>query len=97
MRRFVCFGVSCGSLMSASYMLGRPFRNLIAGPVIESPEHPLLFERVLRPHSPAQLGVSPSRPRRSGWTPRAASGHPCGVTRSIATGGFGVAAPQTHL
>ena len=38
-------------------------------------------ERVLPPHSPAQLGVSPSRPRRPGCTPRAASGRPCGVTR----------------
>jgi Tol biopolymer transport system component len=38
--------------------------------------------RVLPPHSPAQLGVSPSRPRRPGCTPRAASGRPCGVTRS---------------
>src|SRR5438552_11397979 len=54
-------------------------------------------ERVLPPHSPAQLGVSPSRPRRPGCTPFAASGHPCGVTRSIATGGFGVEAPQTRL
>src|SRR2546426_11937480 len=59
--------------------------------------YPLLFERVLPPHSPAQLGVSPSRPRRPGCTPRAASGRPCGVTRSIATGGFGVAARQTRL
>src|SRR2546428_270405 len=42
--------------------------------------------RVLPPHSPVQLGVSPSRPRRPGCTPRAACGHPCGVTRSIATG-----------
>jgi len=48
----------------------------------------LLFERVLPPHSPAQLGVSPSRSRRPGCTPCAASGRPCGVTRSIATGGF---------
>src|SRR5438132_6010580 len=56
---------------------------LMAYPVLAGPA----------PHSPAQLGVSPSRPRRPGCTPRAASGHPCGVTRSIATGGFGVAAP----
>src|SRR5438034_4546852 len=39
-------------------------------------------ERVLPPHSPAQLGVSPSRPRRPGCTPRAASGRPCGATRT---------------
>src|SRR5436309_4547750 len=44
--------------------------------------YPLLYERVLPPHSPAQLGVSPSQPRRPGCTPCAASGHPCGVTRS---------------
>jgi len=51
----------------------------------------LLFERVLPPHSPAQLDVSPSRPRRPGCTPRAASGHPCGVTRptwQVQTGGL---------
>jgi hypothetical protein len=47
------------------------------------PGNPLLCERVLPPHSPAQLGVSPSRPRRLGCTPRAASGRPCGVTRSM--------------
>src|SRR5207247_6279169 len=35
---------------------------------------------VLPPHNPAQLGVSPTKPRRPGCTPRAASGHPCGVT-----------------
>src|SRR5438445_815312 len=45
--------------------------------------YPLLFERVLPPHSPAQLGASPSQPRRPGCTPRAASGRPCGVTRSM--------------
>src|SRR3989442_7079553 len=44
--------------------------------------YPLLFERVLPPHSPGQLGVSPSRPRRPGCTPCAASGRPCGVTRT---------------
>ena len=38
-------------------------------------------ERVLPPHSPVQLGGSPSRPRRPGCPPRAASGRPCGVTR----------------
>jgi len=57
----------------------------------------LLFERVLSPHSPAQLGVSPSKLRRPGCTPRAASGHPCGVTRSIPTGRNPVAAPQTQV
>jgi len=41
-----------------------------------------IFSRVLPPHSPVQLGVSPLRPRRPGCTPRAASGRPCGVTRS---------------
>src|SRR3989454_12778368 len=44
---------------------------LMAYPVLAGPA----------PHSPAQLGVSPSRPRRPGCTPRAASGRPCGVTR----------------
>src|SRR2546426_12734756 len=57
----------------------------MARPVTESPGratgHPLLLERVLPPHSPAQLGVSPSAPCRPGCTPRAGSGHPCGVTR----------------
>src|SRR2546425_7788184 len=47
-------------------------------------------ERVLPPHSPAQLGVSPSRPRRPGCTPRAASGRPCGVTRLTQCAPMGV-------
>src|SRR5436309_5971880 len=59
--------------------------------------YPLLYERVLPPHSPSQLGVSPSQPRRPGCTPRAASGRPCGVTRSTATGRIAVEAPQTRL
>src|SRR2546427_11837981 len=71
------------------------------GPVGEQPSRaagpPLLFERVLPLHSPSQLGVSPSQPRRPVCTPRAASGRPCGVTRSTATGRIAVEAPQTRL
>src|SRR5213594_3419378 len=64
------------------------------GPVGEQPSraagHPLLFERVLPLHSPSQLGVSPSKPRRLGGYSRV-----CGAStakRPAATG-YAVAGP----
>src|SRR2546422_8764481 len=47
-------------------------------------------ERVLSADSPVELRVSPSRPRRPGCTPRAASGRPCGVTRLTLCAPMGV-------
>src|SRR5881396_679100 len=93
---FIC-SVICWTTLASSAYFSRPrmsFRSFVAMARRPSKCAPNLAwglkwcqfflrgqERVLPPHSSAQLGVSPSRPRRPGCTPRAASGRPCGVTR----------------